>query len=644
VLIATQSLIYREFFRVNVMQKNTEKLDSVVVPFQQRKELSIEQSSALLEMQRKVMEKVALGHDPKLTLDALCYSVETMVDNAVASIMKFDKSNTFLDVISAPSLPCEAKSSLDGLIPDHYAGSCGTAVYSNEAQYVFDTRVDERWQYFQQFVTDFNVGACWSVPIRTADDAAIGSFALSSFEQRKPSLFYRNILETAAHIAGIILKRQQEEQILWDMAHYDSLTGLPNRSFFQLRLEHAIEKADRSNTKIALLFLDLDKFKDINDSEGHECGDKVLKYAADQISQCLRKEDTLSRIGGDEFIILIEDLKDISAVQKVCDKVNRALAEKNAPDFIKRLLTTSIGISLYPDDANSSSLLLRNADTAMYQAKKQGAGQYCFYKQMHTEEVQTRLSIADAIEKALVRKEFIVFYQPQYCCKSGRIKGIEALVRWLHPEKGIVSPADFIAVAEETGLICALGEQVFKMACRQCVAWWDKGLPQFVLAVNLSVSELKQGYAEKLLDNLNQAQFPIEKLELEITESMVMDASNRDELKKLHEFGFTVAMDDFGTGHSSLSQLKHLPISKLKIDRSFVKDIPEDVNDMVVAQTIITMGHSLGLDVVAEGVETEAQKEFFVEKGSDFLQGFLLSKPLSIDDMEALLINNDKKI
>jgi len=626
------------------MQKNTRNLDSVVLPFQRSNELSVEQSSALLEIQRKVMEKVALGHDPQLTLDALCHSVEAMVDNAVASVMKFDKSTMFLEVISAPSLPGEAKSCLDGLIPDRYAGSCGTAVYSNEAQYVYDTRVDDRWQHFQQFVTDFNVGACWSVPIRTSDDAAIGSFALSSFEQRKPSLFYRNLLETAAHIAGIILKRQQEEKILWDMAHYDSLTGLPNRSFFQLRLEHAIEKANRNNTKVALLFLDLDKFKDINDSEGHDCGDKVLKYAADQMIHCLRKNDTLARIGGDEFIILIEDVEDITIVQKICDKVKKALAQEQSPSFIKRLLTTSIGISLYPDDANTSSLLLRNADTAMYEAKKQGVGQYCFYKQMLTEEVTARLSTADALESALIREEFVVYYQPQYCCKSGDIKGAEALVRWQHPEKGVLPPSDFITIAEETGLISGIGEQVFKIACRQCVEWWNNGLPQFVLAINLSVSELKNGYSEKLLDILKQIKFPIELLELEITESMIMDASNRDELKKLHKFGFKIAMDDFGTGHSSLAQLKHLPISKLKIDRSFVKDIPDDENDMIVAQTIITMGHSLGLKVVAEGVETKEQKDFFIEKGSDFLQGFLLSKPLPSQKMEEFLIKYDKKI
>jgi len=622
------------------MQKKVKKLDSIVLPFNKNDGLSVEQSSALLEMQRKVMEKVALGHDPQLTLDALCHSVEAMVDDAVASVMKYDESDSFLEVISAPSLPDAAKLCLKDLIPGRYAGSCGTAVYSNEAQYVYDTKSDDRWQYFQQFVTDFNVGACWSVPIRTSNHEAIGSFALTSFEQRKPSAFFRSLLETAAHIAGIVVKRQQEEKILWDMAHYDSLTGLPNRSFFQLRLEHALEKASRNKTKGALLFLDLDKFKDINDSEGHDCGDKVLKYAADQMAQCLRKGDTLARIGGDEFIILIEDIESIAVVQKVCDKVKKALGKKQAPHFIKRILTTSIGISLYPDDANSSSLLLRNADTAMYEAKKQGVGQYCFYKQMLTEEVKTRLSMVDSLETALIREEFIVYYQPQYCCISGKIKGIEALVRWQHPEKGILPPGGFITIAEETGLIRGIGDQVFKIACSQCVEWWNNGLPRFVLAVNLSVIELQQGYAEKLLDNLNQIQFPIEWLELEITESMIMDDANRDELKKLHEFGFKIAMDDFGTGHSSLAQLKHLPISKLKIDRSFVKDIPEDENDMIVAQTIITMGHSLGLKIVAEGVETEDQKDFFIEKGSDFLQGFLLSKPLAMKDMEKLLIKN----
>jgi len=612
-------------------------MKATVTSLQQRRELSEVESSELLEMQRSIMEKVALGHDPQLTLDALCQSVEAMVDNAVASVMKFDESHSFLEVIAAPSLPDEAKTSLNGLIPDKHAGSCGTAVYCNEPQYVYNTKTDPRWQHFQQFIIDFNVGACWSVPIRTSDDAAIGSFALSSFEQRQPSSFFKSLLETASHIAGIILKRQEEEQTLWDMAHYDSLTGLPNRSLFHVRLDHAIERAERSDSKLALMFLDLDKFKDINDSEGHECGDKVLKHVADQIKSCLRKDDTLARIGGDEFIILIEDIEDAKAVEKVCEKVNKALEPKQSLDFVKQSLTISIGISIFPDDTDSASILLRNADTAMYEAKRQGKAKYCFYKHTLTEDVKSRLAMTQELEVALKQDQFIVHYQPQYCCKSGAIKGIEALVRWQHPDKGLVPPMTFISIAEENGLIGDIGEQVFRIACSQCVEWWKNGLPEFILAVNLSVSELRDGYAEKLLLILKQIQFPIDQLELEITESMIMNDFNRDELEKLHELGFKVAMDDFGTGHSSLAQLKHLPISKLKIDRSFVKDIPEDPNDMVVAQTIITMGHSLGLKVVAEGVETEDQRDFLVEKGTDFLQGYLLSKPLSTQDMEILL-------
>jgi len=619
------------------MQSHKQNIEPTVISLTQRQELDSKQSAKLLEMQRSIMEKVALGEDPCLTLDALCYSVEAMIEGAAASVMKYDDSQTFLEVISAPSLPEQAIAGLNGLVPDKYAGSCGTAVYSNEAQYVYDTTVDDRWQYFQQFVIDFNVGACWSVPIRTSNHSAMGSFALSSFEQRKPSLFYRSLLETAAHIAGIILKRQQEEKILWDMAHYDALTGLPNRSYFQLTLELALEKASQNDSQLALLFLDLDKFKDVNDSEGHECGDKVLKYVAKQVKGCLRSQDTLARIGGDEFIVLIEGSEHSAFLKAFCDNIQRALVQQNPSKDIKQSLSTSIGISLYPDDGDTASILLRNADTAMYEAKRLGGSQLCFYKQTLTQEVVDRVALTQELEHALVAKQFVVYYQPQYCCKSGLIKGMEALVRWQHPVKGLVSPAEFIPVAEDSGLITEIDEQVFNIACSQCVEWWRIGLPQFILAVNLSVAELKDGYAEKLLSNLLETQFPIEQLELEITESMVMDSSSREELKKLHELGFKISMDDFGTGHSSLAQLKHLPITKLKIDRSFVKDIPDDANDMVVAQTIIAMGHSLSLKIVAEGVETDAQKDFLIAKGSDFLQGYLLSKPLSAELMADLL-------
>ncbi len=590
-------------------------------------------------MQKRILEKVANGADVQSTLDDLCLAAESMLDNAVASIMKYDDTRTTLHVIAGPSLPEEAIESLNGLQPSEQAGSCGTAVFSNSPQYISCTLTDYRWQAeaFQKFILDFNVLACWSVPVRTTDNQAIGSFALSSFENRKPSSFHKSLLETGAYLAGIILKRQEEQQNLWKMAHFDPLTGLPNRKKLLVHIERAIEKANKNHSRLAILCLDIDKFKDINDSDGHDSGDNVLKYFAEKAALHLGENDTLARIGSDEFAILLDDLDSRMPVSDFCRELNQSLQQSRPPSLHILSLSTCIGISLFPDDAMTAKKLLKHADIALYSAKKQKTGSFCFYHQTQTEALNKRLSLQAELEIAISQKQFDVYYQPQFCSKTGLLTGMEALVRWQHPQKGLMSPDDFIPVAEENGLIAAIDKQVLETACRQCLTWWRKGLPRFTLAINLSVSELQADFTKSLQQTLTRLQFPAGQLELEITESLAMVTSAHEVLEELHQSGFNLAMDDFGTGHSSLAQLKRLPINCLKIDRSFVMDIPDDANDMVIAQTIINMGHTLGLKIIAEGVETEQQKSFLIENGCDYLQGYYFSKPLPAEEMESLL-------
>ncbi len=602
---------------------------------------SREQNNALLKMQRDIMEQLALGTDHEIVLNALCKTAESLASDAVASIMVFDKSRSFLEVIAAPSIPVEAVEMLNGLVPGPQAGSCGTSVYCNEPQYVFNTCTDKRWSGLQQFAVDFNIGACWSNPIRINEQSPIGSFALSSFEPGQPSEFVKRLLETCAYIAGIIIKRQREEAQLWKLAHYDTLTGLPNRSLFNNHLEHSIQVAKRTRQKLALLFLDLDKFKDINDTQGHEAGDTVLQYIAHSIQSCLRQGDTIARLGGDEFVILIENSADPGLISNICEKISRSFSSKFTINHIDYPLSVSIGISIYPDNGETAQILLRNADAAMYEAKKHGSGRCHFYQDTLTQTVTDRLQLTADIRQALIQQEFIVYYQPQYCCQSGKIIGAEALARWQHRDKGLIPPAEFIPAAEQSDLINELGMYILGVACRQCKAWWERGLPQFSLAVNLSANQLRPGIAAQLQYLLTNINFPLQRLELEVTESMIMKYDDLTELRALEELGIGIAMDDFGTGHSSLAQLKHLPIDKLKIDRSFVEDLADDPNDRVIATTIINMGHSLGLKVVAEGVETEAQKQFLAEKGCDFLQGYLMSPPLPAEQFERLMLNTN---
>ncbi len=603
--------------------------------------ISREQSNALLKIQRDIMEQLALGTGHELILNALCRTAESMVDNAVASVMLFDESRSFLTVAAAPSIPEQAVEQLNGLVPGPQAGSCGTSVFCNEAQYVFNTSSDKRWSNLRQFAVDFNIGACWSNPIRIDESAPIGSFALSCFEPGQPTEFVKRLLETCAYVAGIVIKRQREESQLWKLAHYDPLTDLPNRSFFIHHLEHSIQIAERTGQKLALLSLDLDKFKDINDTQGHAQGDRVLKTVGRSIQACLRNGDTLARLGGDEFVVLIENIETAEQLETICEKLRSSFPPKLSINQIDYPLSVSIGISIYPDHGDNAAMLLRNADTAMYEAKKQGSGRYHLYRDTLTQTVTERLRMAAEIRQGLSQRHFEVHYQPQYGCSDGEILGAEALLRWQHPVKGKIAPDLFIPVAEQSELIEELGWYVLNTACRQCAIWWKRGLPRFHLAVNLSLRQLRPGFSARIQQLLQDIDFPPCYLELEVTESQIMMVDDLDELLALNELGISIAMDDFGTGHSSLAQLKHLPIKKLKIDRSFITDIPANPSDNVIAATIIHMAHSMGLTVVAEGVENAAQQAFLTEKGCNLLQGYLLSKPMPAERFENVLLGLD---
>ena len=602
-------------------------------------QFAVDQVEQILEMQRSVLELVALGENPQKTLDYLCETAELLLPNSVASIMLFNTEKTALSVQAAPNIPMEAVEQLNGLIPSENAGSCGTAVYMNTPQYVCNTLSDKRWQNMTQFAKDYSIGACWSVPIRDARSEAFGSFALSSFEMREPSEFHKRILATSAVLASIILKRQAEQKQLEHAARHDSLTGLPNRSFLRLRLDHAIDQAKRNNTMIALLFMDLDDFKVVNDTRGHNVGDQVLKIIAKSMHACSRSSDTLARIGGDEFVLIIESFQDQQDIHLIANKYLTAAACPIIVGGVEYSLSASMGISFFPDDGESANVLIQNADTAMYAAKAAGRNAYVCYEQKLTHKIQQRVELEAELRVAIKQNDFVVYYQPIYCSQQNTLVSVEALVRWQHSEKGLISPDVFIPLAEETGLIKELGLQITRIACQQCVSWWNNGLPKFMLAVNVSVNQLCEGFVDSLSHLLCDLDFPVAQLELEVTETLIMrpDSVAVAEIQKMRELGISISLDDFGTGQSSLSHLKNLPISKLKIDRSFVIDIPHDKDDMVIAKTIIAMGKSLGLTVVAEGVETEEQKQFLSSEGCDLLQGYYFSRPIPASEMHALL-------
>jgi len=600
--------------------------------------LNREQNEALLRVQHDILEQLVLGTDSQSILDALCLQAEKLAERSMASIMLYGPDEKSLQVIAAPSVPEQVKAQLADLIVGPESGSCGTAVFTGKPQYVSNTQTDRRWKNFIQFVEDFNILSCWSNPIWINDDKPVGSFALSNTEIASPDSFQKCLLQTCAYVAGIVIKRQQEEKQLRKMAYFDPLTNLRNRCFFNSHLEYSIHIAQGTQRSFALLFIDIDKFKDLNDSQGHEAGDQLLRYIAENIKPCLRKEDLFARIGGDEFVILLENVSEPEPINNICKKICHSIGTQYTINNVNFPLSLSIGISIYPEHGDNAEVLLRNADIAMYEAKKK---QSCcfFYDEKLTKALSHRLEMTDAIRNGLQNKEFDVFYQPQYDVHNGTIQGVEALLRWQIPEKGMINPSEFIPVAEHAGLINDLGIYVLKKACLQCVQWWevDKIQP-FSLAINVSAGQLYDGFADQVIATIDSIGFPAARLELEITESLLMQQENLQELYSLKKQGISIAIDDFGTGYSSLSQLKNLPISKLKIDRSFVKDIPEDQDDVIIVSTIINMGQNLGLKVIAEGVETLQQKTFLCQKGCYLMQGFLLSKPLPAHKLIPLIM------
>jgi len=432
----------------------------------------------------------------------------------------------------------------------------------------------------------------------------------------------------------------EQKNLLDYQAHHDSLTGLPNRTLFIDRMHQGIEKAKRNHKELALFFIDLDHFKQINDSLGHDVGDEVLRIATRRITGVLRNEDTLSRLGGDEFTVIIENLDNAQDASLLAEKILQVLKEVIEIDKHKLYVSGSIGISIYPSDEQDVINLLKAADAAMYRAKDEGRDNYKFYSAEMTELAFERVVMETSLRQAIENDEFVVYYQPQVNTLDNTIAGLEALVRWKHPIMGLVSPAKFIPLAEDTGLIVEIDTLVMKHAMQQMASWYAQGLNPGKIALNLAIKQLENPEClSTLTHTMEISEFKPEWLELEMTESDVMKNPEKAiiKLKEINALGIGIAVDDFGTGYSSLSYLKRFAITKLKIDQSFVRDIPGDEEDSAIVKAIIALGKSLSLNLIAEGVETYEQKEFLSTNGCYHMQGYLYSRPISAKEMTLML-------
>ncbi len=437
-----------------------------------------------------------------------------------------------------------------------------------------------------------------------------------------------------------ISERKRFQGELMHMAHHDALTGLPNRTLFFDRLRQALFKKDRSGKMLAVIYLDLDQFKFVNDTLGHHTGDLLLKDVANRLRGVIRKADTVSRLGGDEFIIIIDDIATHANLILVVDKIRHVFGTPFSLDMHEIFVTASIGVTLYPSDGDSAEKLMKNADTAMYHAKERGRNNYEFFSEEMNVRVSERLLMETGLRNALARNEFLLHYQPRVNTATGRIVGVEALIRWQHPEKGIISPDAFIPLAEETGLIVPIGEWVLRTSCAQARAWRSAGLETMKVSVNISFRQFTHdnlpATIRSILQDTGLEPFC---LELEITESLIMlDPEGAVIiLNELKEMGISIAIDDFGTGYSSLSHLKRLPVDTLKVDKSFIRGICESKSDETLTATIINMGHNLGLSMVAEGVENEDQLQFLKRSNCQEVQGYYFSRPLSAKSLQTLV-------
>ncbi len=444
-----------------------------------------------------------------------------------------------------------------------------------------------------------------------------------------------------------ITERKATEEEIKQLAFYDTLTQLPNRRLLLERLKHSIEVERREGKQLALLMLDLDRFKAVNDSLGHLAGDELLQQVAARITGRLRDMDMVARLGGDEFIVLLEDIAHTEDAARVARDIVTELTKPfqlSQSDDVQ--IGASIGISLYPQHGDTPETLMDHADAALYQAKDAGRGCFAYFSEDLTIAARERIELESRLRRAIEQQELCIFYQPQMDIVSGRIVGAEALVRWQDPADGLILPIHFIPVAEETGLILEVGEWVLRETCSQGRQWLDAGLPPVTLAVNVSPHQFRRGDINTLVTTvLNETGFPPKQLELEITESGLME--NQDKatgiLTNLRNQGIRLAIDDFGTGYSSLAYLKCFPLDVLKIDRSFIEDIPYHQDDMEIAATIIAMGHTLGFKVLAEGVETPEQLAFLQEKGCDMYQGFIKSQPVPAEAFAVLLRDQQRR-
>jgi diguanylate cyclase (GGDEF)-like protein/PAS domain S-box-containing protein len=614
-------------------------------------------AEVLLTAEKEVLELVVCGSPLKLALGVLARHVEVLSRHLFCAILfRESAKDGGLTCATGPSLPAplfdrmlaDNQLALEAIFVDAAMrkGSLGNGVSGEFNGVIEDISVKPAWVGYCKMVSPLGITPCVAVSAYSSAGDFLGLIVVHCRALSDQTPHDRELILVAAQLTSIAIERRQAENRLRHLAHFDALTQLPNRDLFRDRLSHALAQAERRKSKVAVMFLDLDRFKTVNDTLGHDAGDRLLIEVAARLRQCMREEDTVARLGGDEFTVILEQVDKAEDAALVATKIVTVMNPPFDLHGQEAFVTPSIGIAIYPADSPNAEALLKNADTAMYHAKEEGGNGYRFFTPAMNVLAANRLELESGLRRALEREEFVVHYQPKLELSSKTIVGAEALLRWKHPERGLISPAEFIPILEETGLIEQAGLWILRAVCAQMRAWQDAGMPALTVAVNLSGRQLQRDnkLSATIVSILEEFRVAPHLLELEVTESILMNDADfaAELLTQIRATGVIhIDIDDFGTGYSSLSYLKRFPIDALKLDKSFVDGLPHDQDDAVIARAVIALAHSLKLSVIAEGVETEEQLAFLHENDCDVIQGYLVSRPIPADEFAQLIRNRN---
>ena len=597
----------------------------------------------LTKMHEVLQKRVLEGMVNELPLPDLmmlvCKEVERIAPEVTASILAVDDAGC-LRPLAAPGLAPEICAQLDGVAIGPSTGSCGTAAFRGQPVLVTDIATDPLWANYRELFASTGFKACWSSPIIDHRGKVIGTFAFYFRENRGPDALHKRLVEVGLHLCALAIERAAAAARIHQLAFFDALTGLPNRSMLRSSAGRALENLHQDNRPGALLFINLDRFKQVNDTLGHAAGDALLCEVATRLTQALRARDLIGRLSGDEFALLLSECATgdaIHAAQRILDDLARPM---RLPGH-EYMAQASVGIAMYPEDGATIDTLLRHADQAMNQAKSEQRHSLQLFSPEMNRRAQERARLERDLRHALAEGSLTLHYQPQVLSTSPRtLHGVEALARWNHPERGVVPPSEFIPVAEEAGLIHELTLWVLQEACSQLNRWRAAGKSVPTVAVNLSGRSFHYPeFAQQISDTLQRHHLHPGDLMLEITESVMMDArpETRANIAALHSRGFKLSLDDFGTGYSSLSYLHRLPIAELKLDMAFVRDLTTSPTARALTVSVLSIAHSLEMVVVAEGVETPGQQQWLQAHGCPVMQGYLFGYPMPASDIDAWL-------